>query len=56
VQARAVQQHARRESMAFVPGEAFYADGGGTQELRVCHTAQPARARDRCREVPGEGD
>jgi aspartate/methionine/tyrosine aminotransferase len=27
--------------MVFVPGEAFYADGGGTQELRVCYTAQP---------------
>jgi DNA-binding transcriptional MocR family regulator len=41
VPARAVQQHALREAMVFVAGEAFYADGGGTQELRVCYTAQP---------------
>jgi DNA-binding transcriptional MocR family regulator len=49
-QARDVQQHARRESMVFVPGEAFYADGGGTQELRICYTAQPPeRALDAAR-------
>jgi DNA-binding transcriptional MocR family regulator len=42
VQARDVLQRARRESMVFVPGEAFYGDGGGTQELRICFTAQPA--------------
>ena len=41
VLARAVQQQAMREAMVFVPGEAFYADGGGTQELRVCFTSQP---------------
>ena len=41
VHARVVQQHARRHSMVFVPGEAFYADGGGTQELRLCFTSQP---------------
>jgi len=27
--------------MVFVPGVAFYADGGGLQELRICYTAQP---------------
>jgi len=49
-QARAVQEHARRESMVFVPGEAFYADGGGVQELRICYTAQPPeRAVDAAR-------
>jgi len=41
VLARAVQQQAMREAMVFVPGEAFYADGGGTQEMRVCFTSQP---------------
>jgi DNA-binding transcriptional MocR family regulator len=36
--------------MVFVPGEAFYADGGGTQELRICYTAQPPeRAVDAAR-------
>ena len=42
VPARSVQQHALREAMVFVAGEAFYADGGGAQELRVCYTAQPS--------------
>jgi DNA-binding transcriptional MocR family regulator len=42
VLARLVQQHALSEAMVFVAGEAFYADGGGTQELRVCYTAQPS--------------
>jgi len=41
VLARQVQQHALRESMVFVAGEAFYADGGGAQEMRVCYTSQP---------------
>ena len=36
--------------MVFVPGEAFYADGGGLQELRICYTAQPPeRAVDAAR-------
>jgi DNA-binding transcriptional MocR family regulator len=48
--ARAVQEHARRESMVFVPGEAFYADGGGAEELRLCFTSQPPeRAADAAR-------
>jgi DNA-binding transcriptional MocR family regulator len=42
VQARAVQHHAHRHSMVFVPGDAFYADGAGAQELRLCFTSQPA--------------
>jgi DNA-binding transcriptional MocR family regulator len=41
VPARLVQQHALREKVVFVAGEAFYADGGGTEELRICYTAQP---------------
>jgi DNA-binding transcriptional MocR family regulator len=41
VQTSAVQQHARRHSIVFVPGEAFYADGGGSDELRLCFTSQP---------------
>jgi len=40
VLARAVQQQAMREAMVFVSGEAFYADGGGTQEMRICFTSQ----------------
>jgi len=42
VNARDVQREAFRDRVVFVPGEAFYVDRGGTQELRVCFTAQPA--------------
>src|SRR5205814_7973241 len=41
VQARTVRHHALRESIVFVPGEAFYVDRGGTQDVRVCYSAQP---------------
>jgi DNA-binding transcriptional MocR family regulator len=42
VRARDVQREAFRDRVVFVPGEAFYVDRGGAQELRVCYTAQPA--------------
>ena len=50
VRARAVQQQAMRESVVFLTGEPFYVDRGGTQEIRVCFTSQPAdRAEDGAR-------
>jgi 2-aminoadipate transaminase len=42
VPARDVQRRALRDRVVFVPGEAFYVDRGGTQQLRVCYSAQPA--------------
>ena len=50
VRGRAVQQHALREAMVFVAGEAFYADGGGAHELRVCYTSQPTTVANRAAE------
>jgi DNA-binding transcriptional MocR family regulator len=41
VRADVVQRHALRDAIVFVTGEPFYADRGGTQELRICYTAQP---------------
>ena len=50
VRARDVQREAFRGRVVFVPGEVFYVDRGGTDELRVCFTAQPAeRAADAAR-------
>ena len=42
VRARAVQEHAMRESVMIVTGEPFYVDQGGAHQLRLCYTAQPA--------------
>ena len=43
--ARAVQEHALRESVMILTGEPFYVDQGGDRQLRICYTAQPpARA------------
>jgi DNA-binding transcriptional MocR family regulator len=42
VRARAVQDYAARESVIVVTGEPFYVDQGGTNELRICYTSQPA--------------
>lgn len=42
VRAKDVQRESFRDRVVFVPGEAFYVDRGGTHELRVCYTAQPA--------------
>jgi DNA-binding transcriptional MocR family regulator len=36
-----VQEQALRESIVFLTGQPFYVDRGGTQELRLCYTAQP---------------
>ena len=40
--ARAVQSHAKRESVVVVSGEPFYVDQGGAHQLRICYTSQPA--------------
>jgi len=42
VRATAVRQETMRDGVVFVPGEPFYVDRGGTHELRLCYTAQPA--------------
>jgi DNA-binding transcriptional MocR family regulator len=42
VRARTVQDYAARESVIVVTGEPFYVDQGGTNELRICYTSQPA--------------
>jgi DNA-binding transcriptional MocR family regulator len=45
VRARAVQEHALRESVMIVTGEPFYVDQGGASQLRLCYTSQaPASA------------
>ncbi len=50
VRAEAVREAAMRESVVFLTGEPFYVDRGGTHELRLCYTAQPAdRAEDGAR-------
>jgi DNA-binding transcriptional MocR family regulator len=41
VSARDVQERALNESVFIVTGEPFYADGGGTRELRICFTTKP---------------
>jgi DNA-binding transcriptional MocR family regulator len=40
--ARAVQEHALRESVMVLTGEPFYVDQGGDHQLRICYTSQPA--------------
>ncbi len=42
IQARAVQEHALRESVMVLTGDPFYVDQGGDQQLRICYTSQPA--------------
>jgi DNA-binding transcriptional MocR family regulator len=41
VSARDVQERALNDSVFIVTGEPFYADGGGTRELRICFTTKP---------------
>jgi DNA-binding transcriptional MocR family regulator len=41
VNARDVQERALADSVFIVTGEPFYADGGGTRELRICFTTKP---------------
>jgi DNA-binding transcriptional MocR family regulator len=51
VSARDVQQRALEEKVFVVTGEPFYADGGGTRELRLCFTARPTEASVRAARV-----
>jgi DNA-binding transcriptional MocR family regulator len=41
IRARDVQREAFRDRVVFVPGEAFYVDRGGVNELRICYSSQP---------------
>ena len=43
IRARAVQDHARRESVMILTGDPFYVDQGGDHQIRICYTSQPAR-------------
>jgi DNA-binding transcriptional MocR family regulator len=38
--AKSVQQRALADSVFFVTGEPFYADGGGSHEIRLCFSAR----------------
>jgi DNA-binding transcriptional MocR family regulator len=42
IRARAVQDHALRESVMLLTGDPFYVDQGGDHQLRICYTSQPA--------------
>ena len=42
IRARAVQDHALRESVMVLTGDPFYVDQGGDHQLRICYTSQPA--------------
>ena len=42
IRARAVQEHALRESVMVLTGDPFYVDQGGDHQLRICYTSQPA--------------
>jgi DNA-binding transcriptional MocR family regulator len=42
IRARAVQEHALRESVMVLSGDPFYVDQGGDHQLRICYTSQPA--------------
>jgi len=42
IRARAVQDHALRESVMILTGDPFYVGPGGDHQLRICYTAQPA--------------
>src|SRR5499427_7826395 len=47
IKASQVHAHALAESLAFVPGEAFYIDQAGDRELRICYSSvAPNRAED----------
>jgi DNA-binding transcriptional MocR family regulator len=45
--ARAVQEHAQRESVMVITGEPFYVDHGGADRIRLCYTSQPPERADR---------
>jgi DNA-binding transcriptional MocR family regulator len=42
IRARAVQDHALRESVMVLTGDPFYVEQGGDHQLRICYTSQPA--------------
>jgi DNA-binding transcriptional MocR family regulator len=42
IRARAVQDHALRDSVMVLTGDPFYVDQGGDHQLRICYTSQPA--------------
>ena len=42
IRARAVQDHALRESVMLLTGDPFYVDQGGDHQVRICYTSQPA--------------
>src|SRR4029077_18747591 len=42
IRARAVQEHALRESVMVLTGDPFYVDQGGANSLRFCYPPQPA--------------
>jgi DNA-binding transcriptional MocR family regulator len=53
IRARAVQEHAARESVILVSGEPFYVDQGGAHQLRICYTSQPPARAPRAAHVVG---
>ena len=55
ISARAVQHAAAARGVAIVTGEPFYMDGGGTHELRMCFTAQPAEHAVKAAEAIAHG-
>jgi DNA-binding transcriptional MocR family regulator len=55
ISARAVQHAAAARGVAIVTGEPFYMDGGGTHELRICFTAQPAEHAVKAAEAIAHG-
>jgi 2-aminoadipate transaminase len=46
LKASSVYAQALAESVAFVPGEAFYVDQAGERELRICFSAAPPNRAD----------
>ena len=53
IRARAVQEHAARESVILVSGEPFYVDQGGAHQLRICYTSQPPARAPRAAHIIG---
>jgi DNA-binding transcriptional MocR family regulator len=52
IKASHVQAHALAESIAFVPGDAFYVDQAGDREMRICFSAvTPAKAEDAAKRI-----
>jgi DNA-binding transcriptional MocR family regulator len=51
IRARAVQEHAARDSVMLVTGEPFYVDQGGAHQLRICYTSQPSDRAPRAAQI-----